>query len=147
MHLPRYQYRTNKSYLDYEFVSEGPKGRVRKVVRFLQITDDVYNLGFGDLDEATGAISDTAITNNKDRQKVLTTVASTVYDFCKAHPGKRIFVRGSTPARTRLYRIGITNNWEEISRDFDVYGLKNGEWEPFQLRREYDAFLIDSKEF
>ncbi len=71
MNLPIYQYRTNESYLDYEFISEGPKGRIKKVVRFLQISDDVYNLGFGDLDEVTGEISDTVITDNKDSLKVL----------------------------------------------------------------------------
>jgi hypothetical protein len=42
--------------------------------------------------------------------------------------------------------MGITNNWKEISMDFDVYGLKNGQWEPFQLRRDYEAFLVDPKE-
>jgi hypothetical protein len=42
--------------------------------------------------------------------------------------------------------MGITNNWKEISMDFDVYGLKNGQWEPFQRRRDYEAFLVDPKE-
>ena len=27
-------------------------------------------------------------------------------------------------ARTRLYRMGITNNLETIKEDFDVYGLQ-----------------------
>jgi len=147
MNLPIYQYRTNESHLDYEFISEGPKGRIKKVVRFLQISDDVYNLGFGDLDEVTREISDTVITNNKDSLKVLATVASTIYDFYGEYPHRRVFVKGNTLARTRLYRIGITNNWKEINMDFEVYGLENGEWELFQFRRNYEAFLIQPKEF
>jgi hypothetical protein len=143
MNLPKYQYRTNEGYLDYEFISEGPKGRIKKVVRFLQISSDVYNLGFGDLDEVTGEISDTVITDNKDSQKVLATVASTIYDFYGQYPGTRVLVKGNTLARTRLYRIGITNNWKEISMDFEVHGLKNGEWELFQFRKDYEAFLIE----
>ena len=147
MNLPKYQYRTNEDFLDYEFASIGPKGRVKKVVRFTEIRDNIFNLGFGDLDEETGEISDTVITDNKDSQKVLATVASTIYDFYEEYPDAKIFVRGSTVARNRLYRMGITNSWNEVSIDFEVYGLKDNQWETFQFRRDYDAFLIEQKTF
>ena len=62
MHLPRYNYKTNNSFLDYEFTSEGPGGSIKKVVRVSQ--------------------------------------------------------------RTRLYRMGITNNWQEISNEFEVWPCK-----------------------
>ena len=145
MHLSHYNYKTNESFLDFEFISEGPKGRIRKVVRFSVIQKDVYNLGFGDLDEVSGEISDTTITNNKDSQKVLATVALVVNDFTFQYPTCYVFAMGSTPARTRLYRMGITNNWHTISKQFDVYGLKNNNWEPFTFRKDYDAFLIRRK--
>jgi hypothetical protein len=145
MELPRYLYKTNDNFLDYEFNSVGPKGHIKKVVRFTQIGANVFNLGFGDLDERTGEISDISVTNNNDSRKVLATVASTVQDFTLQYPDAWVIAKGSTPSRTRLYRMGITNHWEGINTDFEVFGLKDGEWQPFETRREYDAFLIQRR--
>jgi hypothetical protein len=145
MQLPRYLYRTNNNFLDYEFGSIGPKGHIKKVVRYTEISKNIFNLGFGDLDEETGEISDISVTNNNDSRKVLATVASTVQDFTLQYPAAWIIAKGSTPSRTRLYRIGITNHWKEINNDFEVFGLKDGEWQPFEIRKEYDAFLIQRR--
>jgi hypothetical protein len=145
MHLPIYKYKTNASFLDYEFISEGPKGNIIKVIRFTQIDHFVFNLAFGDLDEVTGEISDITVTNNDDSRKVLATVAATVYDFTNQYPGSLVVAKGSTLSRTRLYRMGITNYWEQIRVDFEVYGLKDGNWEAFTERRDYEAFLIRRK--
>jgi hypothetical protein len=145
MQLPRYQYKTNNSFLDYEFISEGPKGSIKKIIRFTQISTSVFNIGFGDLEEETGEISDIAISNNNDSRKVLATVAAAIHDFTIQYPGVWIIAKGSTLSRTRLYRIGITNHWKEISNDFEVSGLTDEEWERFELRRNYDAFLIRRK--
>lgn len=147
MNLPKYTYRTNGNFLDYEFDSVGPKGTIRKAVRYTAIDVEIYNLGFGDLDEASGDISDTVVTDNKDSKKVLATVASTLYDFFDAYPGVQVFVKGSTPAKTRLYRIGVSNNLREISMDFELYGLKENKWETFRLHETYDAFLVKQKDF
>ncbi len=73
-------------------------------------TENIYNLAFGDFDEETNSINDISITNNGDSTKVLATVASTVYAFIEKHPNAWIFATGSTIVRTRLYRMGITNN-------------------------------------
>lgn len=145
MHLPHYTYRTNESFLDYEFVSSGPRGNIKKVVRFTQITDGVFNLAFGDLDENTGEITDAVVTNNNDSRKVLATVAATVHDFTLQYPRSVILAKGRTHSRTRLYRMGITNNWQEISLDFEVYGLLDGTWELFQQGKDYTAFLVRRK--
>ena len=145
MQLPRYPYKTNAAFLDYEFVSKGPKGSIKKVIRFTQIDNAVFNLGFGDLDEETGEISDTIVTNNNDSRIVLATVAATVHDFTVNYPNAVVIAKGSTHSRTRLYRMGITNHWKEISTDFEVYGLKDGDWELFTERRDYEAFLIHKK--
>ncbi|MEJ7681298.1 MAG: hypothetical protein WKG06_26305 [Segetibacter sp.] len=85
-------------------------------------TRNFYNLGFGDKDE-TGNIDDKVVTNNGDSEKVLATVASTLYTFTDKFPEAMIFVTGSTKARTRLYKIGISNYIEEIEVDFEVFGL------------------------
>jgi hypothetical protein len=145
MHLQRYTYKTNESYLDYEFLSVGPRGTVRKVIRFTQIRTGIFNLGFGDLDEETGEISDTIVTNNNDSRKVLATVAATVHDFTLQYPGAVIIAKGSTHSRTRLYRMGITNNWAGISPDFEIFGLKDLLWELFEAGNDYEAFLIRRK--
>ena len=145
MHLPIYKYKTNPSFLDFEFISEGPKGNIIKVIRFTRIGNFVFNLAFGDLDEVTGEISDITVTNNDDSRKVLATVAATVYDFTNQYPGSLVVAKGSTLSRTRLYRMGITNYWKQISVDFDVFGLKDGNWEAFTERRDYEAFLIRRK--
>jgi hypothetical protein len=104
-----------------------------------------FNLGFGDKDEQTGEINDEVITNNGDSQKILATVASTVYAFTDKHPDAMIYAKGSTNVRTRLYRIGITNNLLEIKKDFNVFGLKNNQWHEFRKHTEYEAFLITRK--
>lgn len=136
MQLPRYSYRTNNNFLDYEFGSIGPKGHIKKVVRYTEIRKNIFNPGFGDLDEETGEIS---VTNNNDSRKVLATVASTVQDFTLQYQDAWIIAKGSIPSRTRLYRMGISNHWQEINNEFEVFGLKEDEWQPFELRKEYDA--------
>lgn len=145
MHLSRYTYKINENFLDYEFDSNGPNGNIKKIVRFTQITRNVFNLAFGDLNEQTGELNDLRITNNNDSRKVLATVAATVHDFTLQHPNALVVAKGSTHSRTRLYRIGITNHWNTISAEFEVFGLKDNSWEPFELRKNYDAFLARRK--
>jgi hypothetical protein len=145
VHLPRYTYKTNENFLDYEFKSIGPKGNIKKIVRFTQIDDTIYNLGFGDLEEETGEINDTRVTNNNDSRKVLATVAATIHDFTLQYPGVWIVAKGSTHSRTRLYRMGITNHWNEITPEFEIFGLFDDKWEPFEIRRDYTAFLVRRK--
>jgi hypothetical protein len=147
MHKPKYLYKSEKDLMAYEFISEGPKGSIKKVIQYCETSiKNVYNLGFGDFDEITNTISDLTITNNDDSIKVLTTVASTVYSFLNKYPDAWIFAAGSTSARTRLYRIGISNNLMDIKQDFEVYGLtKEGVWADFIKDESYEAFLITKK--
>jgi len=147
MNKPKYLYKTEDKFTIYEFVSEGPKGRIKKMVEYTETsTDNVYNLGFGDYDETTDSINDLSVTNSDDSLKVLATVASTVYAFIEKHPNAYIFATGSTNVRTRLYRMGITNNLLEITEDFIVYGFTNkGNWEEFEIGEDYEAFLIKKK--
>jgi len=111
-------------------------------------SENVYNLAFGDYDEKTNSINDLSITNNGDSLKVLATVASTVYAFTDKYPNAWIFATGSTLVRTRLYRMGITNNLVEIKEDYKVYGLtiEGIAWEEFIIGEDYEDFLITKKE-
>ena len=107
----QYELREGLNRMTYEFTSIGPKGEIPKLVVYSEIDHNVYNLAFGDKDINTGGFNDLVITDNKDSQKVLVTVASTVYAFTDKYPDVWIAVSGSTKARTRLYQIGISNNW------------------------------------
>ncbi len=143
MKYPKYQYRSETSMSYYEFISEGPKGMIRKIVEYSETgTENVYNLGFANYDDKTKTTSDISVTNNGDSLKVLATVASTVYAFMQKNPKAWILATGNTKVRTRLYRMGITNNLAEISEDFKVFGLSsNGEWDDFMVGEDYEAFL------
>jgi hypothetical protein len=79
--------------------------------------------------------------------KVLATVASTVYAFTEKYPKAWILATGSTSVRTKLYRMGITNNLTEISENFIVLGYYSQEnWEEFIVGEDYEAFLITKKD-
>ncbi len=148
MNKPKYLYKTEERLMIFEFISEGTKGLVKKMITYTFTgTENVYNLGFGDYDETSKCIDDKSVTNNGDSQKVLATVSSTIYAFTEKYPNAWIFATGSTSIRTRLYRMGITTNIEEIKIDFDVYGLNvaTNEWEDFIIGEDYLAFLVTKK--
>lgn len=143
----RYIFDISPDVLTFEFESVGPKGTVAKVVRYTEINvRNIYNLGFGDKDPQSGYIDDLSITNNNDSQKVLATVARTLYVFTEQYPDAIVFATGSTVARTRLYRMGITNNLAAIEQDFDIFGLTTDEeWEPFRKNVTYHGFSVRRK--
>jgi hypothetical protein len=145
MNLDHYTFFTT-DFQDYVFYSEGPKGRIKKVVRYRRIESDpiTYNLAFGDENE-NGVVSDTVVSNNRDRDTVLSTVANTINAFCDHFGDHFIYAEGSTAARTRLYQMGIGRLWEDISMDFDVWGYKDGSWQNFRINVNYEAFLVKRK--
>lgn len=148
MNKPKYIYKSEEQLKVYEFISEGFNGQIKKMVTYTYTgTENIYNLGFGDYNEETKTIDDKSITNNGDSLKVLATVASTVYAFTEKYPNAFIFATGSTSVRTRLYRMGITNNIEDIKTDFVVYGLsiETNQWEEFVAGEDYEAFLVTRK--
>lgn len=141
-----YDLDTSKDFQTYEFVSQGLNGNITKVVSYYEINiKGFYNLGFGDKDPITGFVSDLTVSNNGDSQKILATVAATLYTFTNKYPSATIIASGSTEARTRLYRMGISNNIEEIEKDFIVLGLTETDWEIFQKNVSYGAFLVQRK--
>ena len=143
MNLPKYPLSSNENLMTFEFISEGTKGLIHKIVQY-QPTNlkDVHNLAFGDKDCTTGNIDDTVILNNGDSEKVLATVVATVYAFTDKYPNAWIYATGSTKSRTRLYRMGIAKFLPEIKDDFEVLGERNDDWEAFRENVEYEGFLI-----
>ena len=147
MRNERYELDISGATTIFDFVSEGPKGFIKKRVQYiLTHKANVYNLAFGDIVEETNDFDDEVITDNKDSKKVLATVASTIYTFTKAYPAAVIYAEGRNPARTRLYRINISNNLEELKEKFIVYGfLENIGWFPYEVNKDYSAFYIKRK--
>ena len=141
-----YDVETSPDFKTFEFVSVGQKGNITKIVRYSEINvKGFYNLGFGDKDPITGFLSDLTVTDNGDSQRVLATVAATLYAFTDYYPDVTVIATGSTQARTRLYRMGITNNLNAIEKDFIIQGLTETSWQPFRKNITYSAFLVQRK--
>ena len=145
MNLKKYPIISTNEHQTYEFLSEGPNGTIKKVIYFQEIDDNLFNLAFGDWDESEQGIDDKARSNNHDRDKVMATVAFAVMAFINYYPEAKIFAKGSTPSRTRLYQIGIFANLHEISQLLVIEGFINGIWEPIEKHRNYHAFLVGVK--
>jgi len=121
----RYEVKAESDAMTFEFISARPKGKIPKLVIYSKISKkNLSNLGFGDKDLSTSKIDDLVVTDNKNSQKVLATVAFTVYIFLNKYPNAFVTATGSTKARTRLYQIGISNNLQKISIDFNILGKK-----------------------
>lgn len=89
MNNERYDLVTNPALMRFTFQSTGLKGNTQKAVEYTPAEVDglkFYNLGFGDVNEVTGELDDLSITNNGDREKILSTVAATVLDFTEHMP-------------------------------------------------------------
>lgn len=146
----RYEYSRSENLKQYEFYSSGPKGNIRKLITYSFIgTRDghrYYNLGFGDYDQSGNEILDLVVSDNKDADKVLATVAATAVDFFKRHRNCGIIFEGSTSARTRLYQMKIAEYYHEISELFDIQGLtEDGMWSAFSKGVRYKGFFVKRK--
>lgn len=106
----------------------------------------VYHLVFGNL-VAENEIDDFSIDDNGDRNKILATVVRAVDEYTKRYPERTIYFRGSNAARTRLYRMAIGLNLEELTLTFDIYGETANGVVPFRKNLEVAAFLIKRKSF
>ena len=146
MKLPKYPLASSDKLMTFEFTSEGQKGLIEKLVRFQETNvKNVYNLAFGDKDQITGDIDDEVVSNNGYSEKVLATVVATVYAFTDQYPNAWVYATGSTKARTRLYRMGITKFLTEVKEDFEILGETGGDWEVFKKNIEYNGFFVRRK--
>ena len=112
MSLDQYELKSNPNSLSFEFYSEGPKGRIKKVIQFNKLNvagETIYNLGFGDFNSKTEKIDDLVVSNNKDRDKILATVASSVLTFFEQY----------------LVGVVVAASWENFCYGFRVsrYGV------------------------
>lgn len=146
MQIEAYEVEIGASGMVFEFVSEGPKGRIRKFIVYTSLYgSNNYNLAFGDKNEITGDFSDIARSNNNDTDKVLTTVAGTIVMFLEKQPDAFVIAVGSTASRTRLYQMAISRNLTDLEADFEIFGLLGNEWKPFQVLTSYQAFGVKKR--
>ena len=150
MEWERYeQFLVSDDSLEFAFDSIGPRGIITMIVQFKQTNDpEVYNLAFGNI-LPDGKVDDHTKNDNKDRNKILATVAATVYEFTARYPDRYVFFKGSTEERTRLYRIALSLNLSRLSIDFEIYGVVPDDegffMEPFGKGREYYGFVVKRK--
>jgi len=146
MNLPNYPLASEDDLTTFEFISEGPRGLIRKLVQFTPTNlKGLYILAFGDKDKLTGEIDDLTISNNSDTEKVLATVVATIYAFTDKYPNSWIYTTGGTKARTRLYRMGISKYLSDAKQDFEIIGQSGKQWELFERNKDYDGFLVRRK--
>lgn len=146
MKLEKYALKVGSDPTVFEFESDGPMGTILKLVLFQETLEpDLYNLAFGDKDLITGEMNDMTISNYGDTDKVLATVVAALYVFFDHFPDALVYATGSTPARTRLYRIGIVRFYTDVQRDFFLYGQTGDDFPVFEIGKNYDGFLVKQK--
>ncbi|WP_264537392.1 DUF6934 family protein [Flavobacterium sp. N1736] len=156
MNYPKYDFTSSTENITFEFISKGTNGNIGKAITYQCINEEIkiYNLCFGDnkgINKETGElnIDDIAVSNNGDLEKILATIASSAYIFSETYPDRLIFFKGSTPARTRLYRRAICKEFDYISKTFAIFGAININGKiinvPFNASDDFYGFYIKAK--
>lgn len=76
----------------------------------------------------------------------MATVVSCLYAFFNEYPNAYVYATGSTPIRTRLYRMGMVKYFEQMEADFNVFGELEDDWERFEKNKSYKAFMVSIKQ-
>jgi hypothetical protein len=141
-----YSLETLNSGLEFNFLSTGPNGIIKKYILFkpMERVSDVFSMGFGDIMD-NGSVNDQVVTNNQDLSLVVGALLASIGLFFERYPTKSVFIAGTTPSRTRLYRIIISKNFPVVQSRFRIFGLIDGIWEEFASNRSYDGYLIQIK--
>ncbi|WP_428667604.1 DUF6934 family protein [Runella sp.] len=146
MDKPSYPFRKIKRELLFEFDSVSESKLIHKVIAYELIDDveNIFNLSLVDKDE-NGQLSDLMVSNNQDMEKVLSTVVQTLGIFFTEFEGAKVFFKGSTSSRTRLYRMVIAKFHEDFKREYSIFGFMHSQPQVFEPGKEYEAFLIAKK--
>jgi hypothetical protein len=146
MNLERYQLETDDNIEVFEFTSLGSNGKILKRIKYSPKDEQkIWNLSMGDVNTDTDEVDYFSVTNNNDTEKVLATVAASVFGFLKIHSSAVIYATGSTKARTRLYQMGISKYFSEIEQDYHILGELDNKLERFTKGKNYSGFLILKK--
>jgi hypothetical protein len=127
----------------FMFVSEGIKGTILKFVEFTPLTNDDWNLGFGDF--KNGEIDDIVMTNNQDVIKVIRTVAQITIEFFKKYPHAIVVIKPVDEKRKKLYNIVFQRHFAEIDALFDIIAYLGIRKEIYHVETIYDSFELSLK--
>jgi hypothetical protein len=140
-----YPFIVSSNQTQYFFQSEGSQGKVLKIVIFTHIVDDLWNLGFGDVDVKSGYIDGSIVTNNQDVAKVIGTVAKIAHAFFADFPERSIEIKPVDERRGRLYNYVFQKHFKDIYPSFHVIGSINMVEELYDPNNFYDSFKLKLK--
>ena len=114
-------------------------------VRYEILTDPrFYNLVFGVLKD-DGSIDD-GIKVSGNPTRILGTVVKTVEHYLEVNPDRLIRFTGSDRKRTELYNKIISHRFNEISKNYNIYGRRSNDvWEDFVPGIIYKELVIQKK--
>ncbi|WP_410492797.1 DUF6934 family protein [Chitinophaga sp. YR627] len=104
----------------------------------------MYALILGDVN-ANDEIDEYKVSDNGDRNKILATVINIIGIHLNKYPKRSIYFTGNTLVRTRLYRMVITLNFEELSKNLIIYSQTDNGFVPFKKNIHTKGFLIKRK--
>ncbi|WP_409014746.1 DUF6934 family protein [Dyadobacter aurulentus] len=141
-----YPFTHDESCRYFEFISKGSCKADRKIVIYSPVAANFnqYNLFLGHL-LADGNLCDLTITNNGDMETIIATVIRTISLFLGKYPQRSVYFTGSTPARTRLYRVIISREFLEVTKYYEIYGVTKDNEEPFEPNKNYIGYIVKSK--
>jgi hypothetical protein len=115
---PTYHFEASPDRLVFQFVSVSDEKEIEKIVIYEPIDgyEGLFQLGFGDV-TIDGQIDFLSVSRNKDRDVILATVAQTMVVFFEKYPTRKVYFRGSTAIRTRLYRSLISKECKTNKSD------------------------------
>ncbi len=146
MGLATYILESNDNFLSFQFTSVGKKGDIQKNIQFQRThTFGLFNLAFGDLDSLNGRINDLIVSDNGDTDIALATVVNALYLFFVHYPDASVYIKGSTPSRTRLYQMRINQFIKEAQGDFLIFGQLGDGYQLFKADDQYVSFLVKRK--
>lgn len=144
------QITTSENFEIYQFISDG-RLPLTKVVKFelVDAREQIYNLVLCTV-LADGTEDCNGASRNGDMNKVLETTAQITKIFSDQYPKRKIFVTGSTIARTRQYQIKILLFYKLINEFFEIEGVAMKDFqiisrERFKPKMNYDGFILTRK--
>lgn len=126
------------------FYSEGPKGKIEKLIKYEEIASQpvLVNLGFGDRIGEILDFEDMVESKNSDGEKIMATVVQTIPSFFQRFPDRIIVVHGSTGYRSFIYRKIVREHHTSFVNQFTILGVTKGVSEVFKSNVKYDYLLI-----
>ena len=107
----------------------------------------VYMLVLGNLNKVDSSIDTKSVSNNRDVEKILATVARIILDFTDMFRNAVVYFKGTGAARNRLYKISINRCLIEIEKTVFIYEYDEVNKKAILFRGDADCscFVISRK--